>query len=106
MLAGDGACREQYFTGNGRVPSCNLTSSLAVEIEYPLREVVELLTRFSQEYVTTLALEKRRTQAHFERLNPLADRRLRQAESFGGSREAVQLGRLREGCQVGKLQVF
>ena len=77
---------------------------LAMEVEDTLGEVVEPATRLGEQDPAAFPLKQRFPEGTFERLDPLADRRLGQAEGLRRSREAAQLGSFREGFQVRQLR--
>lgn len=106
VFAGDRTGGDQQFPGDRGIVSRNLLASFPMDAEYPLGVGVERLPRLGQHHTTPSTVEEALAEGHFEGVNTLAHRRLRQPECLRRLGEAARLRGLREGFQMGKLNVF
>src|SRR6185437_8941347 len=98
-----GAERQLAAQHSDGVRARDLLEQLVLQSEHPLRQAVEALAGLGRLHAPPRAVEQLCSQPLLERANLEADRRLRDAEAFGGVGEALPLYHLAEGGELSRV---
>jgi hypothetical protein len=91
LLAGYGTAGQKQLAADWDFVASDFSACLPVKVQYTLGVFVEPLASFSEQNSAAVTLEQGLVERFFERLNTLADRRLRQTKCLRRSGETVQL---------------